>query len=67
SIPFFSNSTDTLLIDYWNWTFFSHFDTDSLFTVATSSDEDPIVDFHGNDSITIQYIIGYGPQIITTQ
>jgi len=59
SIPFFSNSTDTLLIDYWDWTFFSHFDTDSLFTVATSSLEDPIVDFHGNDSITIQYIIGY--------
>lgn len=59
SIPFFSNSTDVNLIDYWDWTFFSHFDTDSLFTVASSSDEDPIVDFHGNDSITIQYIIGY--------
>ncbi len=59
TIHFYSASTDVNLIDYWDWTFISHFETDSAFNVATSSDQDPIVDFHGNDSITIQYIIGY--------
>lgn len=59
NIHFISLSTDSNLIDFWQWTFISHFDTDSAFDIASSSDTHPTVDFHGNDSISIQLIIGY--------
>ncbi len=58
NIHFISMSTDSNLIDFWDWTFIANF-PDSNFTVASSSEQHPTVDFDGNDSITIQYIIGY--------
>ncbi|MBI5538745.1 MAG: PKD domain-containing protein [Bacteroidia bacterium] len=59
SIHFISMSTDSNLIDFWQWTFISHFDTDSAFDIASSSETHPTVDFHGNDSISIQLIVGF--------
>ncbi len=58
NVHFVSLSTDSNLIDFWDWSFIANL-PDSNFTVATSTDQHPTVDFHGLDSISIQLIVGY--------
>ncbi len=58
SVHFVSLSTDSNLIDFWDWSFIANL-PDSNYTVATSSEQHPTVDFHGLDSISIQLIVGY--------